>query len=109
VVGCDRAALCRLRWQYAGVLISPNIGGASQIFGSTGQKFVTCRSEVCCVTIGPSRQFLRVEVEIFRSASPIFLAQSHMSITRSFLDSYKMNHWLCTISGFDTTSHLEPK
>ena len=25
-MGCDRAALCGLRWQYAGVLISLNIG-----------------------------------------------------------------------------------
>jgi hypothetical protein len=78
VVGCDRAALCGLRWQYAGVLISLNIGVHPILLAALVRKFVICRSEVCCVTIGPFCQFSRMEVEVFRSASPIFLPQSHM-------------------------------
>jgi hypothetical protein len=71
----------------AGVLISLSIGVHPILLVALVKKFDTCRSEVSCVTIGPFRQFSRVEVEIFRSAPPYFLPQPHMSITRSYLDS----------------------
>jgi hypothetical protein len=88
----------------AGVLISLNIGVHPMQLVALVRNLLPAEVRYAVVTIGPFRQFSRVEVEIFRSASPIFLPQFHISITGSFLDSYKKNHWCFNISGFNNTS-----